>query len=497
MSDHWSMCCLYIELLYTIFSSLLISLGVVFYKSVTIPDNLINILQHNLDSTPIIDILFDNQCENDNTSNILGYYYGFDSGFIYNGKSYNQKDINKICKGKEEECIKFNSQPTIPYNIFKGKKICTSKRPNKNYFDYAKSSVISYDGCSTEMKNCGKLDINRYLCVKKIENCPINDIVYNNQTEYIKNDIIYDTIKINDKEYLHYTNKQNDTFIITNLTVIGGYGNSIPCGSSDDDMFYSYSSIENNQYCSRKEYNDKDYKYFFYKNLSNILLKEFYEDNKLDLSHLPEYKNYTNLGNITLFSTGYFSLSERDIKKFKGSPSNFKKNNKYSKIMSRCSLACFICIILLGVYGLSLPYFYEKDIFLIVITISRSIFVVILLIISICGLIEMIMGDKVFKLTGDFPIYYSNILEDIENPKSSAHFWCYCPFLIFEIIILTLIIIECETERRKRYKEIFGSSSNLNQKKDYSTNNTPILMETKNETPEYDSNGKYIPPTPS
>ena len=84
--------------LYTFFFTIW---GVGYYKSVTIPDNLINIIQHNLESTPIMDILFDNQCENNNTSNLLGYYYGFDSGFIYNNKSYNKKNRKKICKGNK------------------------------------------------------------------------------------------------------------------------------------------------------------------------------------------------------------------------------------------------------------------------------------------------------------------------------------------------------------------------------------------------------------
>lgn len=342
------------------------------------------------------------------------------------------------------------------------------------------------------MKNCGKLDKNRYLCVNDFENCHVDDVMCNDESSYQKNDIIYETVKINDKEYLHYTNKQNDTFIITNLTVISGFGNGLPCGSSDEDTFDSFSSIETNQFCIR---NDKNYNYYFYKKLSEVLLKEFFKDNKVDLSFLPEYKNLTELGKMSLFSTGYFSLSEKDIKNFKGSPSRLKKNNKFSKIMSNCSLTCFICIIIFGIYVVFfLGYFYSMN-YEIVKIISSSFDVLLLLIITICGLIEMIMGDKVFKLTGDFPIYYSDILKDIEFSKASIHFWAYGPFLIIEIIILTISIVGYVEKRREKNKSY--SCSHLNQKKKYSTKNTPIPMETKNETPGYNSDFQYTPPTPS
>ena len=240
-----------------------------------------------------MDILFDNQCENNNTSNLLGYYYGFDSGFIYNNKSYNKKNRKKISKGNKNKCINFDSQPEIPYNIFKGKKLCTSKRPNKNYFDYIKSSSSFYD-CPNEKKICGQLDLNRYLCVNDSEKCPINDIVYNDQPEYkgYYSGITYKTVKINDKEFLHYTNERIANYIITNLTILGGAKYGLPCGANDNNNINSYSSIEKKIFCRGE---DNKFKYYFYDELTTVSLKEFYIDNKLDLSYLPEYKQLNEL----------------------------------------------------------------------------------------------------------------------------------------------------------------------------------------------------------
>ena len=67
--DKWIIVFLFVGFIYTIIVCFYNLNG--YYKSVTIPDTLINIIQHNLESTPIMDILFDDQCDNDNTSNIL------------------------------------------------------------------------------------------------------------------------------------------------------------------------------------------------------------------------------------------------------------------------------------------------------------------------------------------------------------------------------------------------------------------------------------------
>ena len=139
-----------------------------------------------------------------------------------------------------------------------------------------------------------------------------------------------------------------ENYIITNLTVLGGFGLGFPCGANDNNNLRVFSLIENNVFC-RGKYNT--FKYYFFKNLSTITLKQFYEENNIDLSDLPEYKNLTKLGDMTLFSTGYFSLDEEDIKNFGNSPSGFEKNNKYSIIMGRCSFICFVTNLVLGGYS--------------------------------------------------------------------------------------------------------------------------------------------------
>ena len=86
------------------------------------------------------------------------------------------KDIDR------NECHDFDScKDLIEYKYFQNTRLCTSKRPNKNYFDYLKYSIRINESYKTGTKKCRKLDVKRILCVEEIENCPINDIVYNDQ----------------------------------------------------------------------------------------------------------------------------------------------------------------------------------------------------------------------------------------------------------------------------------------------------------------------------
>ena len=140
-----------IAIFFTFFACTLIAALATYYKeSENIPSYIIKMMKYNLESTPIMDILSEDQCLNSVTSNVLGYYYGFDEGFQYNGKSYSEEYRKEICN--LNYCHKINAQSEIPYRFYKGKRLCTSKRPNKNYFDYVKSSVDESSNCPNGKK---------------------------------------------------------------------------------------------------------------------------------------------------------------------------------------------------------------------------------------------------------------------------------------------------------------------------------------------------------
>ena len=453
------------------------------YESKTIPDYKIQIIQHNLESTPIMDILSGEDCENRDTGNILGYYYGFEAGFKYDGKSYSEEDRDTVCE--YHDCVKVNRQRQVPYKIFKGKRLCTSRRPKKNYFDYLDSSVDIYDECPSGSRNCGKLDKERNLCVKRGEECPINDIVYNNQSTYTKNGILYNTVEIKENEYLHYTNRQTNNYIITNITLLGGNGYGFPCGGNDNNKVRVYSLIENNLFCRGSS---NAYKYYFFKYLTSVRLEDFYGENNLDLSELPEYENLTALGYMSVFSTGFFSLSEDDINNLK-EPDGLKKNNNYSKTIERCSWICFITAIVIGGYTFFFVFigmFLGNTLYKLVIV---SIFVAMTLLLNICALIEMVTNNFFFELTGFFPGYLDSDVKDMDSSIGTDYF---CPF--FPLLLINILYLICYIRKYKKEHYKYSTIFDLPSKKIKEEKNAKLIQEqTPSEINTYNNQAQTTP----
>ena len=474
-----------VVILYTFLGSSLVSALVKYYEPNLIPSNKLNVIRHNLESTPIIDIISGEKCESDETSNILGYYYGFDSGFIYNYKYYTEDYRKSICRWYDD-CKTIKAHRQIPFNIFKNQRLCTSERPDKNYFDYIDSSVDSYGNCPKGTRKCGRLDKYRNLCIKTSEKCPINDIVYNNQSIYVDDLITYKTVQINENEFLHYTNEKTNNYIITNLTVIGGtdYG-GVPCGSNDNNDIKNFSTAEKNNFCIG-DYTS--YKYYFFRNLSTIPLKDFYEENYLDLSDLPEYANLNKLGNMTLFSTGFFSLTEDDIKNIKN-PNGLEKMNDYSKIMEKCSLICLVTNIVMGGYSffiISIGFTLGNTLVKLII---QGIFLCLVLLTNISAILEIAISNFLFELSDNFPDYILNTIDKNKNYSGHGHFWPYFPLLIINIIVFTIKINKCRKEKKKTSKEIQFKL----------IEQTPRTMITSNDTndaPPIEDQNQYSKPTP-
>ena len=60
------------------------------------------------------------------TSNILGYYFGYDEGFEYNGKSYTKDDERIMCSDGSSCTVFDANRDLIEYKYFKGVRLCTS-----------------------------------------------------------------------------------------------------------------------------------------------------------------------------------------------------------------------------------------------------------------------------------------------------------------------------------------------------------------------------------
>ena len=461
---------------FSFFGMIFISIYIERYERKEIPSFKIETIQHNLESTPIFDILSDEECENNNTSTILGYFYGFDSGYVCDGIFYTEDERKKChnCYGCKD--IKFQGE--IPYKYFKGRRLCTSKRPNKNYFDYFQSSVGFNENCRKGFKICGKLDINRFLCIKEEDNCPINDIIYNNCSNYINNSIIYHTIEINENEYIHYTNEQINNYIITNLTVIGQNGEGYPCGSNDNEKYKYFSPMDKNAYCTGPYYT---FKYYYYNYLSSINLEQFYIENNLNLIEESDFHYLYNKGNMSLFSTGYFSLSSQDIKLLKV-PSGFNKNNNYSILMEKYSKIDFILFIIANIYflyafmlgGACLARSICLAIFL------YTLYIIMFIILNAFSITVIILENKIFTLTGYFPSFLLDDIDKMKNPNGKKRFWINLIVLIYQIPIIVLLI--CIKKLEQKREDLFKKT----------INNTPLINdETKTPSKDFE-----MTPTP-
>ena len=288
--------------------------------------------------------------------------------------------------------------------------------------------------------------------MKDTETCPINDIVYNNQENYSNNNINYTSIKINtedENEYIHYTNEKTENFIITNLTIIGVEGLAVPCGGNDNDEFNSISIVDINKFCKGE---NTSYKYYYFNELSSVGYWQFFRENNLSSIRIYDYRNNDKVKKMTLFSTGYFSLSDEDIKNLK-KPSNINKNNdKYLKIMNKYYIVCFIFVIILGASFLFIcqPIMGEEGTIRQIIVICYIISIC--LIIIICGIIEMAMENKLFLFNGYIPDFiFNDDVNKIKNKKVGLiHMLAY---LFIFIIQIPLLIINIHKFKNKDLKE--------------------------------------------
>ena len=97
-------------------------------------------------------------------------------------------------------CIDYEKIPKTNYINYKG--ICLYALNNKsdNYKALIKNCISSNEKLPEEKMQYAFFIKGVILCYNKGDECPINDIVFNNNPAYIDNNITYKTIKINDYE---------------------------------------------------------------------------------------------------------------------------------------------------------------------------------------------------------------------------------------------------------------------------------------------------------
>ena len=152
-------------------------------------------------------------------------YYG--CGFTFSGTCYDD-----IISGRDiycpyeptrrilipEYCYNNTNIPAVNYTIYKSKYLYAQKGNREIRYEALLNNAISENGqCPENQKKCGYLNEGMILCYNINETCPINDIIFNNNPNHIEDNISYTSLKIDDNEFIHFTNEKTDNQIAFDL----------------------------------------------------------------------------------------------------------------------------------------------------------------------------------------------------------------------------------------------------------------------------------------
>ena len=75
------------------------------------------------------------------------------------------------------------------------------------------NAISENQPCPNNQKKCGHLNEGLIICYNINESCPINDIIFDNNSNHSEGNINYTLLKINDNEYIHFTNEKTDFLV--------------------------------------------------------------------------------------------------------------------------------------------------------------------------------------------------------------------------------------------------------------------------------------------
>ena len=356
---------------------------IIFCPSLNIIDDVFIQLENDYKSSPIINLNKEN-CKDENSTNILGYFSGIPKGRTYTKQPqsycpqnpfnfligpckenrWSDYDICQVIKrsGKKKntyiyydknDCKNVDEIKRKNYTKFNGCELCSISNKDNiklNYDILIKNSTKTKEECLNQkgMKICGMLDeLNQIVCLNENIECPLNDIIINNNSthkEIINNtEIIYDTIPIEDKNYfIHHTNKNIDKQIISGFNISFGY----PCSHlypnvARNNLFIGYDFI----YCNKSNKLSKE---IWYQNSTDF----FKENGIYELFHNYNLSKLDNL-NSSLYILFYPGFNKECYLKYSlnsNSFSNYMKNRKKYKF-------CFVFISVMSFINIFFQFF--------------------------------------------------------------------------------------------------------------------------------------------
>ena len=327
-------------ILFTILSSGYLILSTVFsfkyYKSNFASNQIIEEIENSINGKPIISLNFKSSCSSEEEILFFGEWDGAKGGCNCKGSiKPNKCSIFNITLG----CTNMRSISPIKYSKINSKYICI-KRYSKTYRELLKSNqIISIDKkCPLNYKSCGIIDtLERQLCFKKDEECPIT-------IEYINN-LEQDLFFGSDYFPNNIANSQ-----ILSFFKINQY---IPCMNPAEKNWTYFYPLQLSKKCTTKILDQLlDFRYEKLQNIKTTKY-ELYKDNGISDKYNFQYLEEDEI--VALYARCYMGFKDKNIDNY-----SFEKLLSYQKISNICGFTLQILSYIIFYIGISPLFIFSK-----------------------------------------------------------------------------------------------------------------------------------------
>ena len=188
------------------------------------------------------------------------------------------------------------------YTKFKGSYYYSVK--NYSYEYLLNNTVKKNEKCPKNKRQCGYLRKDLIVCLRNDEECPINDIKIDAQSSYTYKTIIYENILSFDNNYIHFTNKRTDNYILFDLLF---------------SIKHPLSKIEllNSEYKDIFQLHEGEKQWYFSGKIDKINVYKQLDTTKITLKDLlTEYGTLKTFQDYPNYKTNYFNSTIFIYKKY-------------------------------------------------------------------------------------------------------------------------------------------------------------------------------------
>ena len=250
----------------------------------------------------------------------------------------------KICVKKgdsDKDCEKWETIPlNSPQYIYKiAKKYLTYNNFSSYEFLLKFGFIIKENNtCLPNLKYCGKIDtLNQKLCLPKNIDCPIQDFRINSSPIQGYNYIRY-SFNNSISEYILYTNKKTDLFIIGKISL----GSNTPCVDIDEENWEKLEEYEIDKTVQCKNDNNGNLFDKRYNETGNLSYINIYQSNLPD-DAFSDMKESIKGHNLYVYKRPYIGVDLKCYNNSDFNPDNYKDLKDSIDTISKISIDYIKC----------------------------------------------------------------------------------------------------------------------------------------------------------